>query len=73
MLEVQSDVQPVKKERNAAAKAEVREILGKMEPGQSFVIEGSVKKSMVKHIAIAMNVKVKIAVGTDGKTRCWKM
>jgi len=76
MLPVESGIEPVKavrKEKNTAIKAEIRETLENTAPGQSFVIEGAVKKGMVKNIAITMNVKVKIAMGTDGKLRCWRM
>ncbi len=76
MLPVESGIEPVKaarKEKNGAVKAEIRETLENTAPGQSFVIVGAVKKNMVKVIAIAMNLKVKIAVGTDGKLRCWRM
>lgn len=73
MLEVQSGVQLVKKERNAAVKGEIRETLQNMAPGQSFVIEGKIKRNMVKNIASTMNVKIKIANGEDGKLRCEKV
>jgi hypothetical protein len=73
MLQVESGITPVKVERNQEVKAEIRETLGTMEVGTAFVIEGKVKRSMVKAIAAVMNVKIKIAMGSDGKLRCWKL
>lgn len=76
MLEVSADVQPVKKERkerNAEVKAEIRETLEHTEVGQSFVIEGAVKKATVIKIAKDKGIKVKIAIGTDSKLRCWRV
>lgn len=73
MLQVESGIQPVKVERNMEVKNEIRETLGTMEVGTAFVIEGRVKRNIVKAVAATMAVKIKIAMGSDAKLRCWRM
>jgi hypothetical protein len=73
MLPLSSEVKLVKKERNSAAKNEIRETLQQMRVGTSFEVSGPVKKGTVKTLAIAMNIKVKFGKDEAGKVWCTKI
>jgi hypothetical protein len=73
MIKIDSGIEPVHTERCAEVKAEIRETLESMKAGQSFLIEGKIKKGTVKALAAVMEIKIRIAVDGDGKTRCWKV
>ena len=70
MLKIEEGIEMQKKERNAAAKAEIRETLKKMIAGQSFLIEGKIKKGTVKAVAKAENIGIMIGKDAAGLLRC---
>ena len=75
MLQVESGIQPVQKtptERNMEVKGQIRETLESMKVGDSFVIEGKVKKATVRSMAKLMEIRVSIGPDSEGKVRCWK-
>jgi hypothetical protein len=71
MITVEKNITP--KGKNFEQRMQIRDTLLGMEPGDSFVIDGDIKKGTVKSVSIAANIKVKIAEDANGKLRCWKV